>query len=177
MPVDSPGPHRALIVEVPEAQPAVARHRNRLDASAPLGVPAHITVIFPFMPPETIDPPALAELERLFAGISRFRFQLDRSSWFGQDVLWLAPREPGPFRALTDCVYQAFPAFPAYEGQFGDIVPHLTIGDGRPLNELRAAKESVQAYLPIDAYATAVTLITQQGAEGHWIRSAAFSLA
>ena len=63
----------------------------------------------------------------------------------------------GPFRALTDGVYQAFPAFPSYEGQFGDVVPHLTIGDGRPLNDLRAAEESVQVYLPIDAYATAVT--------------------
>ena len=43
MPVASPGPLSALIVEVPEAEPAVARYRHRLDASAPLGVPAHIT--------------------------------------------------------------------------------------------------------------------------------------
>ena len=38
-----PGPHSALIVEVPAAEPAVARHRERLDSSAPLGIPAHIT--------------------------------------------------------------------------------------------------------------------------------------
>jgi len=42
----SPGPQSALIVEVREAEPAVARRRNRLDASAPLGVPAHITVLY-----------------------------------------------------------------------------------------------------------------------------------
>ena len=127
MPVASPASQSALIVEVPEAEPAVARHRDRLDANAPLGVPAHITVLFPFMRPETIDPPALADLERLFTDISRFRCQLDRTGWFGQDLLWLGPREPGPFRTLTDRVYQAFPAFPPYQGQFDNAIPHLTI--------------------------------------------------
>ena len=75
-----PGPHSGLIVEIPEAEPGVARHRERLDANALLGVPAHITVLFPFMPPETIGPLALAELEDLFAAVSRFRFQLDRTA-------------------------------------------------------------------------------------------------
>jgi hypothetical protein len=42
---------------VPEAEPAVRHHREHLDANAPLGIPAHITVLFPFMPPETIDAP------------------------------------------------------------------------------------------------------------------------
>jgi hypothetical protein len=167
----------ALIVEVPEAEPAVARHRDRLDASAPSGVPAHITVLFPFMPRETIDAPTLAELERLFARVSRFRYQLDRTSWFGQDVLWLAPRHPGPFRALTELVYQAFPAFPPYEGQFAKVIPHLTVGHGHPLGDLRAAEAAIQTYLPIDAHATAVTLITQQAAGEHWARTASFALA
>jgi len=45
------------------------------------------------------------------------------------------------------------------------------------VNDLRAAEESVQEYLPIDAYATSVTLMTQQDAEGHWIKRATFTLA
>jgi hypothetical protein len=175
--VRNPGPHSALIVEIPEAEPAVARHRERLDANALLGVPAHITVLFPFMPPETIGTLAFAELEDLFAAVSRFRFQLNRTSWFGDDVLWLAPRDPGPFRALTNRVYQAFPTYPPFEGQFDDVVPHLTVGHGHPMNDLRAAEESVQAHLPINAHATAVTLMTQQAAAGMWVRTATFNLA
>ena len=173
----TPGPQSGLIIEVPEAEPAVARHRERLDANAPLGIPAHITVLFPFMPPGTITPSALAELEHLFAAVSRFRFRLDHTDWFGQDVLWLAPRDPGPFRALTNRVYEAFPAFPPFEGQFDDVVPHLTVGHGHPLNDLRAAEVSVQAHLPIEAHATTVTLMTQQSAGGHWRKAAAFTLA
>ena len=109
-PMRNPGPQSGLIVEIPEAEPAVARHRDRLDANALLGVPAHITVLFPFMPPKTIGPLALTELEHLFAEVSRFRFRLDHTDWFGDDALWLAPRDPGPFRALTHRVFQAFPA-------------------------------------------------------------------
>jgi 2'-5' RNA ligase len=172
----SPDPHSALIVEVPEAEPAVQHHRERLDSSAPLGIPAHITVLAPFMPPDTIDTAALTALGRLLANVGRFRFQLDRTDWFGDEVLWLAPRDPGPFRTLTQRIFQAFPAFPPFGGQFDDVVPHLTIGHRHPLDELRAAEASVQACLPIEASAAAVTLMTQQSAGGYWTRTASFSL-
>jgi 2'-5' RNA ligase len=177
MAATSPGPYSGLIVEVPEAEPVVARLRERLDASAPLGIPAHITVLFPFMPPSAIDPAVLAELAHLFAAISRFRFRLDHTDWFGNEVLWLAPRDPGPFRALIEAVHQAFPAFPPFEGQFSDVVPHLTVGKGHPVSDLRAAEESVRAHLPIDGHATEVTLVTQQSAGGRWTGAATFALA
>jgi 2'-5' RNA ligase len=170
------GPHSGLIVEVPEAEPAVRHHRERLDASAALGIPAHITILFPFMPPETIDAAALVRLGELFAPVSRFRFLLERTDWFGQEVLWLAPRDPSPFRALTQRVFQAFPAFPAFDGQFDDVVPHLTIGHGHPLTDLRAAENSVQAHLPIEASAAAISLLTQQSAGGRWVKTATFAL-
>ena len=177
MAVTSLGPHSGLILEIPEAEPAVARLRERLDASAPLGIPAHITVLFPFVPPGTIDPAVLAELTHLFAAVSRFRFRLDHTDWFGDEVLWLGPRDPGPFRALTEAVHRAFPAFPPFEGQFSDVIPHLTVGKGHPVTDLRAAEESVQVHLPIEGHATEVALVTQQSAGGRWIKAATFALA
>jgi hypothetical protein len=129
------------------------------------------------MPPQAIGPAALTGLKDLFAAVSQFRLQLDRTAWFGDEVLWLAPRDPGPFRALTRAVVQAFPAFPPYEGQFGDSTPHLTVGHGHPLTDLRAAEESVQAHLPIGAQATAVTVVTQQSTGGQWTKAASFTLA
>jgi 2'-5' RNA ligase len=142
-----------------------------------MGVPAHITVLYPFMAPGVIGPLVLAELGRLFAAVSRFGFRLDHTDWFGEDVLWLAPRDPGPFRALTEAVYLAFPAYPPFERQFSDVVPHLTVGNGHPVTDLRAAEESVRTHLPIDGHATAVTLITQGAAGGRWTRAATFPLA
>ena len=64
------------------------------------------------MPPDMIDTAILTQLEGLFADLTPFRFQLGRTDWFGHQVLWLAPQDPDPFRALTQRVYQAFPAFP-----------------------------------------------------------------
>jgi|SRR5271154_2028944 len=172
----SRGPHSGLIIEVPAAEPAVRHHRERLDANAPLGVPAHITVLFPFLPPETIGPATLGELGELFADVSRFRFCLGHTGWFGDDVLFLAPDDPGAFRALTERVFRAYPAFPPFEGQFDEVFPHLTIGHGHPLVDLRNAADSVQARLPIEASATAVTLMTQRSAGGRWTTTATFPL-
>jgi 2'-5' RNA ligase len=173
----STGQLSGLIIEVPAAEAVVATHRQHLDASARLGIPAHITVLFPFMQPSTIDQAAMTRLEHLFATVRQFRFQLDHTAWFGDQVLWLAPADSGPFRTLTRSVVGAFPAFLPYQGQHGDSIPHLTIGHGHPVTDLRAAEESVQGHLPIDAQATAVTLMTQQSAEGQWARAATFSLA
>jgi len=80
----------ALIVEVPEAEAAVARWRERLDENAAMGIPAHITVIAPFLPRAGIGEPVLGALERLFGGMPGFRFRLARTAWFGEQVLNLA---------------------------------------------------------------------------------------
>jgi 2'-5' RNA ligase len=175
--VTSPGPRSGLIVTVPEAESAVREHRLRLDASAALGVPAHLTVLFPFLPPADIDAGVLVRLERLFAGVSAFSFQLDHAAWFGDEVLWLGPREPVPFRALTQRAYRAFPAFPPFEGQFEEVVPHLTIGYGHPVADLRAAEAAIQPCLPVAAHAGAVTLFVQGAAGGPWGPAAVFPLA
>jgi hypothetical protein len=45
----------AVLVLLPEAEIAVASHRAELDAAAGLGVPAHVTVLYPFVPPARID--------------------------------------------------------------------------------------------------------------------------
>jgi 2'-5' RNA ligase len=177
MPVTSVGPQSALIVEVPEAESAVAGLRAQLDASAPLGIPAHFTVLFPFMPPGAIGPAVLTELADLLGTVSRFRFRLGRTEWFGDEVLWLAPHDPGPFRALTQAVYQAYPAYPPFEGRHSDVVPHLTVGIGHPVADLRAAEESVRVHLPVDGHATVVTLMTEQSAGGRWAKAATFALA
>lgn len=171
-----PGSQSGLIIEVPAAERAVRRHREQLDSSAPLGIPAHITVLFPFAPPESIGTEVLRALEHLFAGVRPFQFQLSHTAWFGADVVYLAPRDQEPFRALTQRVFEAFPAFPPFGGQFDDVVPHLTIGHGHPVGELRAAEDAVRAFVPVDASATSITLMTQQSPCGHWSKTAVFTL-
>lgn len=170
----------ALLLPVPAAEAAVGEHRARLDASARDGVPAHVTVLYPFLPPGQIGPTVLAELSRVFAGVPRFSFTLDRVRWFGDSVVWVGPSDESPFRKLTALAVAAYPSCLPYRGAYEDVVPHLTVGQvdtGRPgaPAELRAAGEAVRPLLPIRAEASEVTLMAGpppgrqgwQGAPGH----------
>lgn len=149
----------ALLVAVPEAEPAVREHRARLDSSARDGVPAHLTVLYPFLPPVSIDGAVLAALRRLFAEFAPFDVTLDRVSWFGEEVVWLAPRDDRPFRALIRAAWGAFPEYPPYGNKYAEVIPHLTIGDRDDPVALRAAAEAVRGHLPVATTATEVTLM------------------
>jgi len=166
----------ALLIEVPAAEPVVGRHRAHLDGNAALGIPAHITVLAPFMPARRLDASALAQLENLFATVGAFDFELDHADWFGPDVLWLGPRDPRPFRHLTELVFGAFPEFPPFGGQFDQVVPHLTVGYDQPLDEMRAAEQLITPSLPIPGRVSAVTLMRELSPGGDWQRFAAFAL-
>src|SRR5688572_15466144 len=90
----------AVLIVVPPAEPAVAKHRRRFDLAAGWGVPAHITVLYPFVPPSALDDAVLARVGEAVAAVPEFRAELPTTGWFGTDVLWLAP-EPAPlFRRL-----------------------------------------------------------------------------
>jgi 2'-5' RNA ligase len=172
-----------LLIAVPEAEPAVGEHRARLDSSARVGVPAHLTVLYPFLPPAAIDDAVLASLRRLFAGFAPFDVTLDRVSWFDEDVVWLAPRDDRPFRALISATPTAFPECPPYGNQYADVVPHLTIGDRSDPAEMRAAAEAVRRHLPVAARITEVSLMAGPAPRnlaippGRWRTLAAFPLS
>ena len=62
----------AVLVPVPEAERVVSSHRSRLDGAAALGVPAHVTVLFPFVPPPEITPSVVDALAAAVAAVSAF---------------------------------------------------------------------------------------------------------
>ena len=182
IPDADPGWETALLLPVPAAEPAVSHHRARLDEAPRDGAPAHVTVLYPFLPPAEISEPLLASLGRLFAGFAAFEFTLDRVGWFGEEVVWLGPRDPAPFSALTSAAFTAFPCCPPYGGQHAVVVPHLTIGHVGGPQALRAAAESVRPCLPIEATAMEVILMagprpgTPGTPPGQWRAVAAFPL-
>ena len=149
----------ALIVGIPEAEPAVAALRSRLDRSAATGVPAHITVLFPFLPPQQLTPQVLAAVRLIAAGVPRFFLTLDRIGWFGDRVVWLAPEPAEPFRELTNRIAARFPEAQPYDGEFTEVVPHLTIGHSHPRPDLAAAAAEVEQHLPIKARVGSLRLI------------------
>jgi 2'-5' RNA ligase len=166
-----PSPHSALIVPVPSAEPAVARWRALHDPTAALGMPAHVTVLYPFLAPETITTTVERDLETVLGRFSSFPFRLVKVDRFRR-VLYLAPEPAEPFRELTKAVYEQWPDHPPYGGAFKTVIPHLTVIQGpEPADVARALEEAA----PIDAEAREVWLM----AESHhrWLLLRRFPLA
>ncbi len=168
-------PCTALVVVVPEAEPIVGGDRERLDVNAPLGVPAHVSVLFPFVPVRGLDSAVTARLARVFRGLLAFDAVFSRTGWFSQGVLYLEPEDPAPFRALTSAAFAQFPDHPPYEGVYEVVVPHLTIGHGVPIEDLRQAESAIAPRLPLRARVDVVSLLVQ-APSGHWSVGHRFAL-
>ncbi|MFE5341587.1 2'-5' RNA ligase family protein [Isoptericola sp. NPDC056578] len=164
----------ALVVVVPEAEPVVGGLRSDLDVAAAYGVPAHVTVLFPFLPVAALDDAVLDGLrdvvgahpafDATFAGCGRF-----------PGVLYLVPGPDPAWRALLAVVAARFPGAPPYGGAFDDVVPHLTVADGQEPEVLDEAEAAVAPRLPVRTTVREVSLLVFDGER--WRRRAAFPLA
>jgi 2'-5' RNA ligase len=174
-----PGGESAVLVPVPEAERVVGRHRARLDRAAVEGVPAHVTILYPFVAPPEITAATIEVLAAAVGSVSGFDCEFPRTAWFGEDVLWLAPVPDGPFRALTRAVTAAFPGYPPYGGSIANVVPHLTVGDGPAggVADLQAAEADVLGALPVRAQISHAWLMTGAREPGSWHAIAELPLA
>ena len=167
----------AFAVNVPEAGPYVEALRERYDPSASLGVPAHITLLYPFMSPERITEGVLGKVREALSPAVSFSFLLARLERF-PGVLYLAPEPAGPFIALTQALTSQFPQYPPYAGQYDSIVPHLTVAQAGE-SEQRLAEATLVASLPpgtsIRAACREVVLI--ENSSGRWEHMHTFLLA
>ena len=153
-------PRTALVVDVPEASAAVDAWLERTSPAKPSnGVPAHVTVLYPFVPAAEVDDALVARLRELFAAIPSFGFELRECRHFPA-VLYLAPEPPEPFVSLTEAVVAAYPGFPPYEGVFDEVVPHLTAAEGKPA-VLSRAERDIRRWLPIAAEAREIVLLEE----------------
>ena len=119
----------ALICRVPEAERYISHYRDRYDPSARRNVPAHVTILYPFVPLADLDDGVLARLAEIAAGVRCFDYRLAQTQRFPV-ALYLAPDPDLWFSALTDAVWRAFPDYPPFEGKFETVVPHVTVAHG-----------------------------------------------
>jgi 2'-5' RNA ligase len=150
----------ALLVAVPEASAVADPWLERTANAKPShGIPAHLTVLFPFVPAAELDGALLGDLSALFVRVRPFDFELTECRRFPA-VLYLAPEPAEPFVAMTEAVVAVYPDFPPYEGIFDSIVPHLTVAEGLP-TVLNRAEGEVRPRLPIRAEADEVLLLEE----------------
>lgn len=133
------------------------------------GVPAHVTLLYPFLHPSAIDANVLRRLVEVVARHREFEVQFLQTKWFGEEVLWLSPEPDLSFRRLANALAIAFPETPPYGGAILDPTPHLTIADGASLHDMRLAESVVTKQLPVRASFSSVSVMVGAPETNSWI--------
>jgi 2'-5' RNA ligase len=135
------------------------------DPVAAEGVPAHVTLVVPWVEPEAIDDNVLAELDAQLSDVKSFDFELTKVDWFGRRVLWVAPEPTRQFLDLTEQLSVHF-GTPPWEGEFDEVVPHLTVAHATDGVELVPVAADLATKLPLRCRASEVWAMV--GGGGRW---------
>ena len=165
----------ALICKIPEVERYIAHYRERYDPPARRRVPAHVTILYPFLPLSHIDGTVVAQLREIAAGVRSFDYRLSQLRRFPVS-LYLAPQPDQPFSALTDAVWRAFPDYPPFAGKFTTVVPHVTVahGDEPTLCQIEVELRIALPGGGVRAHCHDMVLI--EDSRGHWEEMHRFAL-
>lgn len=165
----------AVVIAFPELSPVVDGWRERTCEDRPsIGVPPHVTLLYPFVPAEAVDG-TLDDLRALLAATPSFDVSFrEVRRW--PEMAYLAPEPPEPFSRLTEAIVERWPDHPPYEGLHETVVPHLTVayGDDALLDEVEA---DVARHLPLDVHVTEAVLLEELERDVHWAERSRFQLA
>lgn len=170
---DAPGRRGGLIVPVPEAEWLLQTWSARLGPTTEVGVPAHVTLLFPFLTLDGLDAAGLADLMALF--LARPSVQVTFST-VGQfpDVVYLAPEPRDWFIDATQALVARFGMLP-YGGIHSHVVPHLTVARHADPAVLADIGRQLAPALPLTTHVREVWLV-EEVAAGGWDHTATFPL-
>ena len=163
-----------LVVPVPAAEDLLAAVGRRHPDAARSGVPAHVTVLFPFLPPEKIDDGTLRTLRELFEQHPPMpvRFTECRRR---AEFVYLRPEPTDGLRRLLDHARREWPDVIPYEGAFGEVEPHLTVSIRTGEDTAARIHAESGSALPIEAQLREGWLISSR--EQQWTVQERFPLA
>jgi 2'-5' RNA ligase len=145
------------------------RLRRHDDFAASVGVPPHVTLLYPFMPVAALRAPHRRALAEIAATVEPFDVRFARVDRF-PGAVYLVPEPDRPFVALTEAIAARFPEYQPYEGAFDEVIPHLTLVESATasLDEIAAA---AQRHLPFTCHVAVMELLVEGLDErwhGHW---------
>jgi len=171
-----------LVILVPEAEGLVRSFRDRYDPAAKSGMPAHITLLYPFKGPDEIDGLVLDTLRDRFSRFQPVKFSLTTINRFPGETLYLVPEPEDPLRELILAIWRCYSETPPYRGQYSTIIHHLPaadrsglIGDQELAEIAREFEQAAEGRLPLQALAAEVTLMDSRS--GRWAINTTFRLS
>jgi 2'-5' RNA ligase len=150
----------ALVIAIDDDEPFDAVRRDFAVEQVALGIPFHVTLLFPFG--ELTE-----EARAFFAERPPFEFALTSvAAW--PRVVYAVPEPDHELRACIAALFARFPEFPPYGGIHEDVMPHATLGedvDGPAL--CGEIERRLAPHLPHRCQARDVSLL-EEFAPGRW---------
>ena len=157
------GPVSAVIVRF-RLPTGLEQIRRLHDPAASMGVPAHVTLLYPFLPVPQLTLGVRRSLVDIAGGTNPFDVRFRRIDRFPAAV-YLAPDRPAPFVRLTGLIAECFPGYPPYGGAFEAVVPHLTLSPSDA--SFAAMTATAERFLPFTRRASSLEILAQDDG-GRW---------
>jgi 2'-5' RNA ligase len=140
---------------------ALEKVRRRGVGDAARGLPAHVTLLYPFVPPEGATRAVRARAAAVLALHASFTFGLTGQGLW-PEILYAVVEPERPFRSMQADLAAAFPACQLYGGAF-PFVPHVTVAQGEAAGDPHITTNRAWASLPATFVAGRVELIVRDG--------------
>ena len=164
------GPDRELesfltLLLADQAPELAAAHDELYPERVPERIPLSLTLLYPFLPPASIDDRELDELRAFFAARPSFSFGISRvAQWDGGGAVYGVPEPDDELRELMRALWARYPECPPYGRPGSDPPPHasLTLDGGFDPDTLRSRVERRLAdVLPVRFEITEVALMEE----------------
>jgi 2'-5' RNA ligase len=167
----------AIVVPVVAAEPALGRWRRAYTGDGAEGMPAHVTLMYPFADESRLDDVMIAALGDVLAAFAPFDVAFGGFGRFDADppVLYVEPAPARPFLDLIAAIAARFPEYPPFGGLHETVVPHLTVAQTPNAEMIGAAEADVAPHLPIRAHIAAVHVMAHRATDG-WRTQAVIAL-
>ncbi len=138
------------------------------------GLPAHVTVAYPFAEPGSIDDAVVGLVAEVVARRAPWTMRLvERRRW--PDTVYASVEPGAPAIALQADLAAAFPSLPIYGGAIEVFVPHVTIAEGPSVDDPSVDADPGWDDLPVTCAVSEVELIVR-GDDGWWRTTRTFPL-
>jgi hypothetical protein len=161
-------PPRTAIVAPIRLPTELAAIREAADRMAARGVPAHVTVLYPFLSAAELDSTVRDQVLEVAAHSEVFVASFDRAERH-DEMVWIVPADQRPFLRLTAGYFDRWPDHPPYGGLYDQLVAHLTLLETSDREALDRAVDALEGALPFDVAVTELELI-EEDEQGVWHR-------
>jgi hypothetical protein len=141
----------AIVIPVEGAEPLLSAAAAEVGFERPSGMPAHVTLLYPFVDAQGLVVDHAREAQRALSIVHPFDCSFSSIGRFDDPpvAIYLEPDPAGQFTAMIVALMSAFPEFPPYGGAIDEVVPHLTLVETADRAVWRAAEAWVTPELPI----------------------------